>query len=526
MCVLFLSRIVADPEGAPRHHLPADIPVTKKSLQLVSLTFQYEQQDFLLFDRLSTSFEPGWTGLVGPNGSGKTTLARIIAGELTPTSGQIIDGNRIIHTAQVPESPPAALFELFARTDIDALKIINLLKLEYDWPYRWDTLSYGERKRCQIGGAAAAGTEVLILDEPTNHLDSEAREAVAAAMETFEGVGILISHDIALLDRFCRQILFLPGGIRIPGGFTQAAAQRDRLTLEAMREHEAARAELSRLRKEAARRRSLAADQQRRRSKKNLDLKDSDGRARLDLVRISGKDGTGGKLLRQMDGALKRAETRLAEAAPQGKPPSGITVKGRKSGADAVWRTESRTLFYNGKDGSGLVLPELAIGPGDRIIVSGANGTGKSTLLSQILEESGGGAWLLEQEFAPGARKDLMKRFNRLGREAAGRVVSSICRMGSNPELFLSSEDWSPGEGKKAALALALEDRLPDCPLLLLDEPMNHLDIEARRLLTEALDGFAGAVVAVTHEPLLRDRWKAVNWGLEQTAAGAVLKIL
>jgi ATPase subunit of ABC transporter with duplicated ATPase domains len=168
----------------------------------------------------------------------------------------------------------------------------------------------------------------------------------------------------------------------------------------------------------------------------------------------------------------------------------------------------------------------LEIDPGDRIVVSGVNGTGKSTLLHHILSEAGGRAWLLEQEFGQGARKDLMGRFNRLGREEAGRVVSSVCRMGSDPELFLSSEDWSPGECKKAAVALALEDRLPDCQLLLLDEPMNHLDIEARRLLTEALDGFTGAVVAVTHEPLLQDRWKAGNWILEHTAAGAVLKIL
>jgi ATPase subunit of ABC transporter with duplicated ATPase domains len=387
-------------------------------------------------------------------------------------------------------------------------------------------LSYGERKRCQIGGAAASGTEVLILDEPTNHLDSGAREAVAAAMGTFEGVGILISHDIDLLDRFCRQILFLPEGIGMPGNFTQTDAQRNRLTLEAAREREAARAEMSRLRNEAARRRSLAAEQQKRRSKKGLDLKDSDGRARLDLVRISGKDGTGGKLLRQMDGALKQAEARLTDTSPQRRTPTGITVRGLRSGADTLWKTNPKTLFYNGRDGAGLTLPELEIDPGDRIVVSGVNGTGKSTLLHHILSEAGGRAWLLEQEFGQGARKDLMGRFNRLDREEAGRVVSSVCRMGSDPELFLSSEDWSPGECKKAAVALALEDRLPDCQLLLLDEPMNHLDIEARRLLTEALDGFTGAVVAVTHEPLLQDRWKAGNWILEHTAAGAVLKIL
>ena len=371
----------------------------------------------------------------------------------------------------------------------------------------------------------ASGAEVLILDEPTNHLDAEARGTVAAGMETFEGVGILISHDIDLLDRFCRQILFLPEGLQIPGDFSQAATQRNRLTLEAAREHEAARTELSRLRNEAARRRSLAADQQKRRSKKNLDLKDSDGRARLDLVRISGKDGTGGKLLRQMDGALRQAETRLAGTAPQRKAPTGITVKGLRSGADTVWKTSPRTLFYNGRDGAGLALPELEITPGDRIVISGANGTGKSTLLRHILSESAGRTWLLEQEFGKEARKELMGRFSHLNREEAGRVVSSVCRMGSNPALFLTSEDWSPGECKKAAVALALEYRLPGCPLLLLDEPMNHLDIEARMLLMEALDGFEGAVVAVTHEPLLRERWKAVNWRLEQTAAGAVLNI-
>ena len=491
-------------------------------LHIENLTFSYENGGDL-FSGLNLTFPEGWSGIAGPNGSGKSTLMNLIAGGLSPDSGFIRRSGTILYIDQVPQDVPDALYELLARTDSEALKIINILDLEYDWPYRWDSLSFGERKRCQVGAAAASRPDILLMDEPVNHLDRDARLKVADVMSLYGGIGIIISHDAELLDRFCGRMLFLPEAKIFPGGYTKAAAERRRLETEAEREWSEASKELSRLRREEAKRRSLAASQQARRSKKNLDLKDHDGRAKLDLVRISGKDGTGGKLLRQMSGTLRQAEARAESSRAPGRKPSGITFSGVLSGSDFLWRKEAGFIGYGGGSDRGVRHPELEIRPGARILVTGANGTGKSTLIKSIAAESPDISWLLPQEFSDAEQMKLRECFSLLGSGARGRVVSSVCRLGSNPEYFLESGRWSPGEAKKLAAAIAIETVFDRYSLIILDEPMNHLDICSKELLKEAIDSFPGAVLAVSHESSLADGWNAEIWHLSGNEDGASL---
>lgn len=99
--------------------------------------------------------------------------------------------------------------------------------MEDDWPWRYDTLSCGQQKRLQVACALWQRPDLLVMDEPTNHVDVPTREAVTAALARFKGVGLLISHDRALLDALYSQCLFMAAGqvTARPGGYSQGRGQ-------------------------------------------------------------------------------------------------------------------------------------------------------------------------------------------------------------------------------------------------------------------------------------------------------------
>lgn len=99
-----------------------------------------------------------------------------------------------------------------AAYDRDAVALRRDLDVEDDWPWRYDTLSCGQQKRLQVACALWQRPDLLVMDEPTNHVDTPTREAITAALAPFKGVGLLISHDRALLDALCVQCLFMAEG--------------------------------------------------------------------------------------------------------------------------------------------------------------------------------------------------------------------------------------------------------------------------------------------------------------------------
>lgn len=125
--------------------------MSKSVLSVQQLSFNYINQEKSLLSRVTASFPSGWTAVAGPNGSGKSSLLKILAGHILPDSGNIISPGRVLYVDQIPQSVPESLFDLFARSDAAALKLINLLELKYDWPWRWETLSQGEKNDVRLG---------------------------------------------------------------------------------------------------------------------------------------------------------------------------------------------------------------------------------------------------------------------------------------------------------------------------------------------------------------------------------------
>ena len=184
------------------------------SIRIERLAFAYSDRVPLLSD-VELHLTRGFTGVVGANGSGKSTLLGLIAGALTPTAGRIHREPRDALVALCPQDvdhiPPDAI-ELAERGDADAGRWRAVLALDPDQLARWPTLSPGERRRWQLGGALARGPDLLLLDEPTNHVDPSCRALLLGALHRFDGIAVVISHDRAVLDELTFATIRVHGG--------------------------------------------------------------------------------------------------------------------------------------------------------------------------------------------------------------------------------------------------------------------------------------------------------------------------
>ena len=190
-------------------------------------------------------------GIVGPNGAGKSTLVHCICGTLAPDQGAVTPRVRARCAGNRPRRPET-LEEFACDYGSTAVKLRSLLEIEDEQLWSYAMLSHGERKRIQIACALAAEPQVLALDEPTNHLDAPTRALVAQALSSFKGVGLLVSHDRALLDKLVRSCVFVEAGraLAIPGTYTQARRELELRQDTVRTERRQARGELARIKAE------------------------------------------------------------------------------------------------------------------------------------------------------------------------------------------------------------------------------------------------------------------------------------
>jgi ATP-binding cassette, subfamily F, member 3 len=160
-------------------------------------------------------------GVVGDNGAGKSVLLRVLAGELEPDDGERKAGPSIrfghLEQNRRPDDPRATPLELVRRaapiSEGEAVSRLMKFLFAYEQVRRpLETLSGGEWTRLQLLLLMLRGANCLLLDEPTNHLDIESVEMLEAALESFDGTAIFVSHDRYFLDRCSDRILEVSGG--------------------------------------------------------------------------------------------------------------------------------------------------------------------------------------------------------------------------------------------------------------------------------------------------------------------------
>ncbi len=505
------------------------------SLQGVCKGFGHQ----VVFDGLCQDFFAGEkVGLIGANGSGKTTLLRLILGEIAPDSGKVVrrKGLRMGYLPQeavfdgqrtVIEEMHAGLDEVARmREQLHVLAVqmgelgggeLKKVMAEYDrlghefelaggytvesqiksilagleigkelYTAKTSALSGGQLSRLGLAKVLLAETDLLLLDEPTNHLDLQATVWLERFIKNYRGAAIVISHDRYLLDGIACKIVELEDrkNTTWKGNYSNYAATKQKVVLQQQREYEKRREMVDRTRDFIARNKDQEGMRKTARGRKK----------RLERL-----------LLEQPDYLDKPTRSRGIKF--------GFAKARNKS--DLVLRCEGLSKAF----GSLVLFEGLDIDllSGERLGITGPNGTGKSTFvkmaLGQIEPTKGNirlGATLsvgyLDQHAKVlDAEKTVLDEARAVRPDLSEEAIRG--RLGaflfSREDVFKKVADLSGGQQNRLMLCnLALGE--PD--LLVLDEPTNHLDIASREMLEEALSAYDGAVIIVSHDRYFLDR--------------------
>lgn len=488
--------------------------MSKQNLKFQSVTFIYNSTSEPLFQDVSLNIACGWSGVVGPNGAGKTTLLKLATGILEPNAGFVTVSQNSVYCPQRTDDIPERLSELISTNTKSAHIIQSRLGICDDWIKRWTTLSHGERKRAQIAVALWLRPDVLAVDEPTNHIDSQACEIIAQALRSFKGVGLIVSHNRELLDLLCQQCLFVgpPGVIVRLGGVTKGMkiAKAEQQSLE--KERTQRKRAYKTLHSEVTRRRELAKQSQKMRSKRGLARKDHDAREKKDRARVSGKDGVGGKLRRQLQGRLAQTRKNLEDITVKKQHTLGIWLPGSVSKRNFLLELPAGFLSLGGR--KQLRYPELHISPDDRIAVTGPNGAGKSTLIRFIVDSlnvSKKHITYVPQEIDLSQSQDILAQALALQKDKLGHLMTIVSRLGSRPEKLLNSDEPSPGEIRKLRLAIGMT-YTPH--IIIMDEPTNHMDLPSIECLEQALKDCPCSLLLVSHDRFFLGRLTSREWNI------------
>lgn len=463
-----------------------------------------------LFERLTASFDEGWTGLVAPNGAGKTTLLRLITGELSPLYGRVrvVPPSGVVWCRQRSGDQLNELQRFASDTSGPAQRWRGRFGVQPADIERFGQLSAGERKRWQLALALASEPSVLLLDEPSNHLDASARSLLAHALERFEGVGILVSHDRALLDALTtRTARIARRSLQVyAGNYSAALREWDALQAATVTAREALKHERQRvhLRADAQRRKAAGAERDRSNRSVMHDKKDHDAR---NILRKNKAESAGRRLARDA-AALESRVSRIAVEI------ASLRVDKQLGGdvfADYVpWPKPLalRASFDSLSAGNKQLLGRttLDIARTDKVALEGPNGCGKSSLIAELSRQNPqvfAQSVCLPQSLSAEFRAELGQKLRELPAARRGRALNVVASLGSDPDAILASDCWSPGETRKVALALGL---VSSAPALILDEPTNHFDLPSIERLERLLEGFPGCVVLVTHDAPLAER--------------------
>jgi ATPase subunit of ABC transporter with duplicated ATPase domains len=490
---------------------------------------------------ITGTFGSGRTGLVGTNGSGKSTLLRIIAGQLTPTTGRIIASGdvdylpqtltlgttatvagllgiadkvaalRAIENGDVAEHHFDTIgndWDIETRAD-DALRHIGLTAA--DLHRRVDELSGGETMLVAIAGLRLRRASITLLDEPTNNLDRDARATLAEMLRSWPGTLVVVSHDTAILEIMDDTAELHVGRLTVFGGpYSEWRAHFDQEQAAAV---QAARSAEQVVRTEKRQRIEAETKLARRSTKARTDYLNK----RMPKIVMNGKKSkaqvSAGKLRTELEHKVQSAQSALDTADARVREDVHIHVDLRDPDVANGRRIAE---LYDGHRSFMLQGPE-------RIALVGPNGVGKTTLLEALVhgaDERPGrtGAVLLTDRVGAVLLTDrvgyLPQRLDGLDdtgtvlenvQSAAPSVAPGIIRnqlarfllRGATVERLVGS--LSGGERFRVAIArLLLADPPPQ--LLVLDEPTNNLDLRSIDQLVDALRAYGGAIIVVSHD--------------------------
>jgi ATP-binding cassette subfamily F protein 3 len=491
-------------------------------------------------------------GIVGPNGAGKTTLLSILAGLHAPNAGSVsilagievgylrqgvagradgrlrdllddhlsglLESHHMLQAAsealgrdtspiplEIYESTADAFerrggYELCARLE-ESLHAFGVGKIDGD--RLLTSLSGGEKTRASLAALIAVDPDLLLLDEPTNHLDRAGIDWLETFLLARQKPTIFVAHDRSLLDNVANRLLVIEpetASVRdVRGGYSDFAALREHEAAEHAAAYHRQQELITRIESDVRRVSGTASsyealsvnDYQRGRARKI---------ARTAVVRKRKLE----RLLASED-RIERPERQWGLAVSFGAAPES---------GNLLLNIEAGTIEIGGRPL--LAGIDLAINSHDRLGLVGANGAGKTTLLSTIAGQIGIATgsmyrspglqigWYSQEHEGVDLDRTPLEQARAIKVGTDGEVRAFLHQYLLGPEHVLRpAGELSYGERARVALALLA---IGGANLLLLDEPMNHLDITAREELEQAIDAASVAMVMSSHDRYSLDR--------------------
>jgi ATP-binding cassette subfamily F protein 3 len=511
-------------------------------------------------------------GLIGPNGCGKTTILRIIMGQEPATTGSVSIAPPDLRVGYLPQGlEPAAdatvrdvLYPQAVRmaaleADLERLSIalaerpddpavlnayestleeiealgttyeleasgailsgLDLDHLELDDPVA--ILSGGQKTRLGLAQLLISDPQLLLLDEPTNHLDITALEWLETWLAGYPGAALIVSHDRTFLDRTVNRIIALDPVLMTAESYTgnyteyveavvkardkQWAEWRDQVV-----EVERMKRDIQRTMARAVRKENATKNDQQRRYAKKVAKKAKSKETRLNRYIDSEDRVEKPKLSWQM-------KLDFVDVEP---------------GSRDALRLDDLAVGYP-PDPPLLSAINLTIRAGERIALLGANGTGKTTLIRTIMGELPpvNGRVHIGPSTQPGylsqGQESLLPDATALETILAAATMSETDARSflhyflfAGDDVFIPVADLSYGERARLMLAGMVAR---GCNLLILDEPINHLDVPSREQFEQAMTAFEGTVLAVVHDRYFVDRFATRIWVAQDSSVRSYL---
>lgn len=495
--------------------------VTNMSLlEITNLSYSYG--DNMIYKNAGLSLYKGdHMGIVGHNGVGKSTLIKLCSGELLPDSGSVVWDKRVSvgHLDQYAKTDKDSTVLEFMKSAFDELyeaeKRLAALyadedNLEENWAlitqyqnrldaanfYQADTavdkianglgltaiglgskiseISGGQRAKVILAKLLLKDPDVLLLDEPTNFLDVQHIDWLAQYLSESKRAFMVVSHDYAFLERISNCICDVDNGEmrKYAGSFSDYTKQREQ----------------------------AREDYRRRYETQQKEIKKTEEYIRRNIAGVNSKNAKGRR--KQLERLERLAPPSQSMAAPV------FGFKALSGGEKIHIQAENLAVGYYYKLFSGL---NLTICSGQKLVITGFNGIGKTTLIKTLLGQLKpmGGKSRLSDKIKVGYYEQWLKWDDPdiTPLEAVADAFPAMSQKeirGCLSRCAISSEHagqavgtLSGGEQAKVKLCLLT---LSPCHMLVMDEPTNHLDEKAKQSLKEALKGFEGSLLLVSHE--------------------------
>lgn len=457
-------------------------------IRFSGVTYGYDEENPLLDEVDFSVRENAKITVMGQNGAGKSTIFKLLTGVLKPTAGQINiqQGASIAIGLQVlaRERMNDTVLEFFEHAfaekkyDIDRriTDVMETVNMKAPLDKKVGDFSGGQQARLLLAYALIQEPDILLLDEPTNNLDKAGIEHLTGFLMMYPKTVLVISHDADFLNAFTEGVLHLDAHTRkveqYVGNYFNVV--------------EEIAAKIERDRMKNAR---LLKDIQDRKDKVNF---------------FANKGGKMRKLASKLRDQVEDAEENMVEVRRDDKTIRDFTIPAQDFSEMLVKINSVRVIHDHAPDQKEV---DIVIRKGDRLLVSGPNGIGKSTMLRALADSKHEGAIIGEGVKVGYYRQDFSGLdFDATVYEELEKVMEekSNERLRATASEFLLTSDLlknkvgSLSEGQKGLLCFA-RFVLQKPGLLILDEPTNHINFRHLPVIAKALEEYKGGMIVVSH---------------------------